>query len=319
MENETVDYLERSFLAPLLRLEGVTDISYNGEELFFQTNRHGRERANFQPLKEEIADFLRQIANLSEKQFSFSCPILDVSFGFYRLNAVYQSLARKRNEKTFTFSLRLESPLCQIQDDSPFFDMASRTLLLSLLRQGESLIVGGKTSSGKTELEKYLLTHMAPSSRVIVIDNVEELDLIDNPEIDLTTWLVNENVKEASFSSLIRNALRNNPDYILVAEARGAEMLDALTSAMSGHPIITTIHAQDLEAMPERIARLAMLGSERLYKEELLDDIAHHLRYYVYLEKKEQSDGSIFRYLSKIGFYQEKSQTMSILYERSFA
>jgi hypothetical protein len=39
---------------------------------------------------------------------------------------------------------------------------------------------------------------------------------------------------------------------------------------MSGHPIITTIHAQDIEAMPERIARLAMMGNERLYKEELL-------------------------------------------------
>lgn len=178
-------------------------------------------------------------------------------------------------------------------------------------------MIGGKTSSGKTELEKYLLGEMAPSSRVIVIDNVEELDMVENPSIDLTMWLVNESIKEATFSGLIKNALRNNPDYIVVAEARGGEMLDAIVSSMSGHPIISTIHAQDLEAMPERIARLAMLGNERLYKDELLDDIAHHLRYYVYLEKKENPDGSLSRYLESIGYFDEKSKTMQKLYERN--
>ena len=98
----------------------------------------------------------------------------------------------------------------------------------------------------------------------------------------------------------------------MVAEARGGEMLDALVSAMSGHPIITTIHAQDLEAMPERIARLAMMGNPTLYKEELMDDIAHHLRYYVYLEKKENPDGSLSRSLASIGYLDEKSKCMFV-------
>jgi pilus assembly protein CpaF len=158
---------------------------------------------------------------------------------------------------------------------------------------------------------------MAPASRVIVIDNVEELDMVENPRIDLSMWLVNESLKDATFSALIKNALRNNPDYIMVAEARGGEMLDGLLSSMSGHPIISSVHAQDIEAMPERIARLAMLGNERLYKEELLDDIAHHLRYYVYLEKKENPDGSLSRHLQSIGYLDEKSKTMQKLYERS--
>jgi pilus assembly protein CpaF len=309
-------YLENSFLADLLLLDGLTDLSYNGEELYYATNRHGRAKATKQPTLEEVADFLRQIANLTEKQFSYSSPILDVSFGRYRLNAVYQSLARSHNEKTYTFSLRLASSSCRIAEDPNFFGGESKGLLLGLLKNGESIVIGGKTSSGKTELEKYLLGEMVPSSRVIVIDNVEELDLVENPEIDLTMWLVNESVKDASFSALIKNALRNNPDYIMVAEARGGEMLSALVSSMSGHPIITTIHAQDIEAMPERIARLAMMGNERLYKEELLDDIAHHLRYYVYLEKKENPDGSLSRYLESIGYLDEKSKCMHKLYER---
>ena len=309
-------YLENSFLCDFLKMEDLTDLSFNGAELYYATNARGREKAKIQPPLNEVADFLRQMANLCEKQFSYSSPILDVSFGRYRLNAVYQSLARFQNEKTYTFSLRLASARCRILDDSQFFRGESQAILLKLLRQGESLVIGGKTSSGKTELEKYLLNEMSIASRVIVIDNVEELDLMRNPRIDLTTWLVNENVKEASFSGLIKNALRNNPDYIMVAEARGGEMLAALVSAMSGHPIITTIHAQDIEAMPERIARLAMMGNERLYKEELLDDIAHHLRYYVYLEKTRNANGSDSRYLKSIGYFDEKSKKMQKLYER---
>jgi pilus assembly protein CpaF len=314
---DPISYLEDSFLGSLLQKEGLTDLSFNGSELYFATNGRGREKTEKQPSVSEVGDFLRQIANLTEKQFSYASPILDVSFGRYRLNAVYQSLARVHNEKTYSFSLRLASPTCRIKEDSSFFEGKSKAILLGLLNAGESIMIGGKTSSGKTELEKYLLGEMAPSSRVIVIDNVEELDMVENPSIDLTMWLVNESIKEATFSGLIKNALRNNPDYIVVAEARGGEMLDAIVSSMSGHPIISTIHAQDLEAMPERIARLAMLGNERLYKDELLDDIAHHLRYYVYLEKKENPDGSLSRYLESIGYFDEKSKTMQKLYERN--
>jgi Type IV secretory pathway, VirB11 components, and related ATPases involved in archaeal flagella biosynthesis len=317
MSLDPAGYLENSFLSELIQLEGLTDLSFNGEELFYATNQRGREKAKKQPSLLEVGDFLRQMANLTEKQFSYSSPILDVSFSRYRLNAVYQSLARSHNEKTYSFSLRLASPRCRIAEDPRFFGGESKGILQGILARGESIVIGGKTSSGKTELEKYLLGEMAEASRVIVIDNVEELDMVANPKIDLTMWLVNESIKEASFSGLIRNALRNNPDYIMVAEARGGEMLDALVSAMSGHPIITTIHAQDLEAMPERIARLAMMGNPTLYKEELMDDIAHHLRYYVYLEKKENPDGSLSRSLASIGYLDEKSKCMHKLYERT--
>lgn len=315
----TLYLLKTPFLHELLNIKGVTDISYNGGELFFVTNEKGRQRANASPSSKEVGDFLREIANLTERQFSYASPILDVSFGAYRLNAVNLSLARRNNEKTYTFSIRIASKECRIEEDENFFGGNSKAILLSLLKEGESLVIGGKTSSGKTELEKYLLSKMPENSRVIVIDNVEELNLLNNPAIDLTTWLVNERLAEASFPALIRNALRNNPDYIIVAEARGKEMLDALLSAMSGHPIITTIHARDIASMPERMARLAMLSSEKLDKDEILDDIAHHIRFYVYLEKRENPDGSLSRYLQSIGSLNEKNGEMEYLYWREEA
>ena len=316
MSGDPVAYLEGSFLSPLIALEGVTDISYNGESLYYVSNLKGRQKADIKIKKEEVSSFLRQLANLTEHQFSVQCPILDISFGRYRINAVNSSLARKRNEKTFTFAIRLESNDCKITDNSGFFDEKSMQILRRLIKNGESIVIGGKVSSGKTELQKWLLQNMAPCTRVIVIDNVEELDMVENENIDLTTWLVNEQGRGASFSSLIKNALRNDPDYIVIAEARGEEMLDALLSAMSGHPIITTIHAEKLRAMPDRVARLAMIGNRRLFKDELMEDISRHLRYFVYVEKENAPDGSIRRYIKEIGHLDEKSKKITVLYTK---
>jgi pilus assembly protein CpaF len=316
MNNNVTNYLEASFLSPLLAKNEVTDISFNGEELYYVSNSKGRNKASRSPSRKQVGDFLRQIANLSERQFSMTSPILDVSFGRYRLNAVFSSLARKANEKTYSFSLRLASAKCRIETDPDFFEEESKALLLSLLKEGESLLIGGLTGSGKTELQKWCLLHLPPSERVIVIDNVEELDLLENPSLDLTTWLVNEQVPGAGFGELIRNALRNNPDYIVIAEARGKEMLDALVSALSGHPILTSLHAESLEDMPERAVRLAMLSSERLFHQEIEEDVRQHLRYYVYVAKRKEKDGSLRRYLESIGRVNGKTGTMEILYRR---
>jgi len=315
MTGKPIEYIESSFLSPLLKRGDITDISFNGESLYYASNIYGREKAEINPLKEEVGDFLRQIANLTERQFSVICPILDVSFGRYRLNAVNSSLSRNKNEKTFTFSLRIESSECVIsEEDTAFFDKEAKEILLDILNKGESIVIGGITSSGKTELQKWLLLHMKPATRVIVIDNVEEIDMVTNDNIDLSTWLVRD--EKENFARLIKNALRNNPDYIVIAEARGEEMLDALTSAMSGHPIITTVHAKDIFSLPKRLARLAMLGNERLYREELLDDIAHHIRYYIYVEKRSDPIKGIKRFISMIGKIDEKTKEIEILYQR---
>ncbi len=312
-----VTFLENSFLSPLLKTEGLTDVSYNGSEIFYVTNKEGRKRSDITTNNEEVGSFLRQLANTTERQFSYINPILDVSFGSYRINAVNSSLARVRNEKAYTFSIRIEHKGCLINDESSFMDDESRRIINELLSKDESIVIGGLTGSGKTEFEKYCLYHMKDESRVIVIDNIEELDMLEIPNLDLSTWLVNDqNTKNNNFSSLIKNALRNNPDYIVVSEARGEEMLDALTSAMSGHPILTTIHAKDVEAMPDRVARLAMMGNPNLRKDELMDDIAHHLRYYVYIVKEMSKTTGVRRFLKSISYLDEKSLKLVQLYER---
>ena len=70
-----------------------------------------------------------------------------------------------------------------------FFGENSKRILLKAIKNKQSIVIGGETGAGKTELQKYLLMRLEPSSRVIVIDNVEEFlknrsEQLNNPSIE---------------------------------------------------------------------------------------------------------------------------------------
>ena len=309
-ENRLKESLETSFLAPLLSLEGITDISYNGEAIYYKTNSLGRRRSDIEINKDQISDFLRQIANLAEKQFSYLDPILDVNFDIYRLSATFHSLARVTGKKSYSFALRIASRTCLLDKDPSFFYKNSRKILLDAVKKRKSIVIGGPTGAGKTELQKYLLQQLDDATRVIVIDNVSELELTrGNANFDLTTWLTDDRVKKASYASLIRTALRYDPDYLLLAESRGEEMLDGLNCAMAGRPIITTIHSYDLESMPYRMARMAMMAGKQLEMDGLLRDILHHFPLFVYVDKIDDK-GRTNRKITSIGWADEETMTV---------
>lgn len=315
-ETRLISFLENSFLKPLLEDKNVTDISYNGESIFYMDNRYGRKQSDIEIENDEVGDFLRQIANFSEKQFSYMEPILDVSFSRYRLNATFLSLTRVNNHKSYSFALRIASSGSAVENSTDFFPPNTREILLEAIKRNESIVIGGETGCGKTELQKFLLLHLPKYTRIVVIDNVQELELSrGDGTLDMTSWLVDERNPKASFPALIRNALRNNPDYLLVAESRGPEMVDALNAVMSGHPLITTLHAKDASAIPHRMARMAMQAGKNLVYEELISDIFHHFSLMVYLRRSIREDGTIYRRISEMGRLNEKDRKIDYIYQ----
>lgn len=107
--NKLIEYLENSFLSLLLKDSDVTDISFNGEDIYYLDNKYGRLKSDIKISYQTAKDFIRQIANLAEKQFSYQNPELDISFGRYRMNALHQSVCRKHNSESVCFSIRLSS------------------------------------------------------------------------------------------------------------------------------------------------------------------------------------------------------------------
>ncbi len=313
---KVIAFLEQSFLKPWLLDGEITDISFNGKELHYVHNRRGRLLVPDSPSSAEVHDFIRQIANMSEQLFSYATPILDVSIGHYRLNAVGPAIARLDYDKTITFSLRIG----HTKDDGRVIrfqpEPALDALFRHLVRSGVSIVIAGKTGSGKTEFQKYLISIMPPHARVIVIDNVLELEGIATENaLDINIWQVNSSLKKGDFSSLIENGLRSHPDWVIVAEARGGEMKDALTAAMTGHPIITTVHSLDVTTLPARMARMVMSGQASLRYAETLADIKDHFPILVYLRKREDARHHCVREIQHIAEMRSSLHKVRLIYE----
>lgn len=300
MNLKLIEFIENSFLKELLERESITDISFNGEKLFCQDNLSGRLQSDLVVTNDEVYAFLRQIANLTDQQFSIANPILDVSVGRYRISALHSSLARKNRDKVFNFSIRLGFDKLRIKDDGSFINKRALSLLDEAINKKCSIVIAGKTGTGKTEFQKFLISRMNENTRIILIDNINEFEtnyFKDN--LDSQTWLVNN--QKNNFDDLIKNALRNNPDWLVVGEARGEEMKACLNSTMSGSPTITTMHARDSESIYHRIARMCMINSKNLVFEETLEDVKEHFKFLVYVKKIfDEKTKSYVRYVDSI-------------------
>ena len=300
MNLKLIEFIENSFLKELLERESITDISFNGEKLFYQDNLSGRLQSDLVVTNDEVYAFLRQIANLTDQQFSIANPILDVSVGRYRISALHSSLARKNRDKVFNFSIRLGYDKLRIKDDGSFINKRALSLLDEAINKKCSIVIAGKTGTGKTEFQKFLISRMNENTRIILIDNINEFEtnyFKDN--LDCQTWLVNN--QKNNFDDLIKNALRNNPDWLVVGEARGEEMKACLNSTMSGSPTITTMHARDSESIYHRIARMCMINSKNLVFEETLEDVKEHFKFLVYVKKIfDEKTKSYVRYVDSI-------------------
>lgn len=316
MNERLVSYIENSFLRPLLDLETVTDVSYNGVSIFYMDNIEGRKKFDVDISPNQAMDFIRQIANLSERQFSYSNPTLDISISRYRINAQHSSIVRVGDEKSVSFSIRIASKTIRIDEKGSFMDEKVKKILFEAIKERRSIAIAGPTGSGKTELQKYLISKFEDFTRVIIIDNVQELDYVRfNPNLDVTSWQISPNIKEGSAEELIRNALRNNPDWIVVAESRGQEMKDALNAVMTGHPIITTLHAKSINAMPRRMMRMVQMSNNKESPEDILNDIYEHIDYYVYLNRKIANGKKVVRFIESIAEVDENLK-FKIIYKK---
>lgn len=311
-EQRALDFLLNSFLAPYLSDPCITDISFNGSRFFIENFEQGRAGIDLEIEEKEIYSFVKQIANLSGKNFSYSEPIIDLTIGNFRFNAVYSSVARFQFKKTMTFSLRIHAKV-------PHFDPSNISpkllkMLTSLVNSWDSILIYGHSGCGKTELQKYLISLCDDYTRLVIIDNLNEIGALDyRPKLDITYWLSQPDPSLASLPNLIKNALRVNPDRIILAEGRGSEMNDILDSALSGHPTIVTIHTAEIDMVFGRIVRMCLqgqVGTERIYHDVCL---AFHIL--IEMAKETSGDKGIERYIRYI-YLSDNAGQKKLIYRR---
>ena len=111
-----------------------------------------------------------------------------------------------------------------------------------LLKQPHGMIlVTGPTGSGKTTTLYGSLSELnKPQSKIITVEDPVEYRL---PRINQVQ--VNHKIN-LSFSQILRTALRQDPDIIMVGEMRDKETVEiGLRGALTGHLVLSTLHTND--------------------------------------------------------------------------
>jgi pilus assembly protein CpaF len=125
-----------------------------------------------------------------------------------------------------------------------------------------TVLISGGTGTGKTTLLGALLGVVGPEERLILVEDVAELDAAHPHVVRLQSRPPNlEGAGEVTVRDLVRQALRMRPDRLVVGEVRGAEIVDLFSALNTGHEgSLTSLHANSAAQVPPRIEALAALA-----------------------------------------------------------
>ena len=111
------------------------------------------------------------------------------------------------------------------------------------------ILVTGPTGSGKTTtLYAALQTLNVPEKKIITVEDPVEYKL---PRINQVQ--INSDIG-LTFATVLRSALRQDPDIVLIGEMRDEETAEiALRAAMTGHLVLSTLHTNDAVSTVNRL------------------------------------------------------------------
>ena len=241
-------------LLELIDNPSATDICLSANEMTADLGSGLRVIDHFSFTEAELSEIARELIELGGRRLDQANPFADVSLpGGLRVHAVLKSAC---SESTL-ISIRLHcvdaKPLSQLLTKE-FANPAQKELIQEIAVSGQSVLISGATGTGKTTLLRAML--LESSERVIAVEDVTELRAPNI--ICLQTKPRNiEGQGEITLDDLIRQALRMRPDRLCIGEVRGKELISMLQALNTGHRGATTLHANSLEQVPERLISIA--------------------------------------------------------------
>lgn len=300
-------------LKKYLEQPDITDLTWNGSTLWVDDLSKGRYKAKLKLSDEFINVFSVRIANLANKNFNSSEPLLEAETEDLRISIIDGSVANTGR----SIAIRKTPAVKRLNEkkmiDEGYANVTLLMLLKAFVRGHCSFIISGDVGSGKTELVKYLTGFIHKYERTISIEDNYELRLSSiNPDLDCIELKVNDNF---SYSMAIKAALRQLCKWLLMSEARSREVIQLLEAASTGCSVMTTIHSNDIRKIPDRVVN--MMGLEG---EEKRSDVYNFFDVVVLVKIRKTAEG-IKRHIGQIGVLDrnlEGQNYMTVLYDEGF-
>ncbi|MCC6603690.1 MAG: type II/IV secretion system ATPase subunit [Anaerolineae bacterium] len=251
-------------LDPLLNDEFIEDISCSGIGVIFL------EHKLFKSLKtsilfsnhEQLDAFVVWLGERIKQPVTLRNPIVDsVLPDGSRINIVYGRDITKRGSN-FTIRKFAEEPLniLKLIDFGGITSTMAAYLWLAI-EDDLNLFVSGETASGKTTLLNALTTFIKPDAKIVTIEDTPEL------QVPQENWLrevvknmgADDQGASVTMFDLLKAALRQRPNRIMIGEIRGEEGNIAFGAMQTGHGVMATFHASSVEKLIQRLTGAPIL------------------------------------------------------------
>jgi len=253
------DFIYLGKIEPLMRDHMIEEISCDGTNVPIYVWHRELESMPTNIIFEkdaELNNFARKLAYICGKHVSASSPILDATLpGGSRINLTLGHEITKRGS-TFTIRRFKADPITVIdliKYGTMSVDIAA--FMWYMIEKRTTMLVAGGTASGKTTALNALASFIRPGQKVVSIEDTQELNLPHEnwiPAVSRQSFS-DKQIGEISQFDLLRAALRQRPDIIIVGETRGQEAFTLFQAMATGHGGFSSIHADSIEATLTRL------------------------------------------------------------------
>ncbi|MCJ2563411.1 MAG: type II/IV secretion system ATPase subunit [Candidatus Thermoplasmatota archaeon] len=260
----TRDYVGYGPIDVLMSDKSIEDVSCDGVSvplfIFHRKYESIRTRERFDD-EDDLNSFVIGLGQRCGKQISVANPILDgTSVEGHRVQATY---AREVTTRGSSFTIRRFKEKPFTPTELIKYGTASPEMVAYLwlaVEHGRSMMVCGGTATGKTATLNAAALFIRPGAKIVSIEDTREINLPHENWIPGTTRSgVGEKgadgkaAGEIDMFDLVRAALRQRPNYIVVGEVRGRETYTMFQAMATGHPTMSTMHADSVKSMVNRL------------------------------------------------------------------
>ncbi|MFQ6087514.1 MAG: type II/IV secretion system ATPase subunit [Candidatus Methanofastidiosia archaeon] len=262
-------YIAREFVGynridPIFRDPNIEDISCDGAKIplyIFHKYFESMKTNVIYPSVDELDSFIIKLSQRCNRHISVAEPLLDGSLPDGSRTQLTLGKEVTMHGSTFTIRKFREDPLTA-PDMIAFgtFNVSMLALLWFFMEKKISILVSGGTASGKTTTLNMLSLFIKPEMKIVTIEDTAELNLSHENWIPSVTragfgpvTAIGKRMGEVDMFDLLRAALRQRPEYIIVGEVRGREAYTLFQAIATGHAAMGTIHADSPQGVVHRL------------------------------------------------------------------
>ena len=252
------DFIRFGKIDALMYDDSIEDVSGNGHDvaIFLYHRVHQNIATNIIYEEDELNSFIIQMAQRSGKHISVAEPMIDATMPDGSRIQMTLGTSVTAHGSTFTIRKFSDTPITPVDLVKwGTFSAESMAYLWLCIENNKSLIYAGGTASGKTSSLNAVSLFIPEKAKVISLEDTRELKLPHPnwiPSLTRDSFTADER-GAVDMYDLLKAALRQRPEFLLVGEVRGKEALTLFQAMSTGHTTFSTMHADSVASAIHRL------------------------------------------------------------------